>query len=129
MLREFKDILRDLRTERGISQRELGRQIGIAYSTIARYEKGVNKPEYHNMKKLSEFFGVSMSSMLSLDGIDFIPSMLLERIEDKYRELKINNGDEKVIRTLQYCLGYRNSIEEWYIKSFPFLFEIDNKVT
>lgn len=62
--------LKELRNEKGISQAELGRSIGVERSTICQYEKGSRMPDNNTLIKIADYFGVS---------IDF----LLERKEQK----------------------------------------------
>ena len=38
---EFKDILRKLRTEKGMTQEELGKMVGLKKEAIYKYEKGI----------------------------------------------------------------------------------------
>ena len=51
-------ILKKLREEHGLSQAELARRIGVGQSTVGMWENGKNKPEFSNLEKLSEIFGV-----------------------------------------------------------------------
>ena len=38
---EFKDVLRKLRTEKGMTQEELGKMVGLKREAIYKYEKGI----------------------------------------------------------------------------------------
>lgn len=60
---EFKDRLKDLRTKRGLSQRNLGDIIGVTHATINMYESGKRTPEVEKLEALCDFFNVSMDYM------------------------------------------------------------------
>ena len=53
---EFKDKLRKLRTEAGLSQEALAEIIHISRSAIAKYENGNGKPSEETLKALEFYF-------------------------------------------------------------------------
>ncbi len=53
-----KKTIADLRTEKGLSQRELAKAVGLKPSTIAMYELGERTPSLSNATKIAQFFGV-----------------------------------------------------------------------
>ena len=57
--------LRALRTERGLSARELAEEIGVSFPTIYRWESGDRIPDGFNMGKLMNVFGVRMRDIIS----------------------------------------------------------------
>lgn len=57
--------LRALRTERGMTARELADEIGVSYPTIYRWESGDRIPDGFNMGKLMNVFGVRMRDIIS----------------------------------------------------------------
>lgn len=61
---EFKEIIKNLRKEYGISQDELGKRIGMARSSVANYENGQNFPSTDILLKLSEVFNCSTDYLL-----------------------------------------------------------------
>lgn len=56
---EFKDKLRKLRTERGISQQALSEAIFVSRSAVAKWETGLGFPCEESLEELSKYFGVS----------------------------------------------------------------------
>ncbi|MCS6885609.1 MAG: helix-turn-helix transcriptional regulator [Acidobacteriota bacterium] len=60
MLRSLGDKIRDRRRFLGLSQAELGQQIGVHQKQISAYERGVNLPSSDVLIKLSEILGVSL---------------------------------------------------------------------
>lgn len=61
---EFKDRLRDLRLQRGYSQVELGKKLGLSNSTISMYERGERKPDFETLDLIADFFNVDVSYLL-----------------------------------------------------------------
>lgn len=60
--------LKNLREIKGISQRELGRQLNIAGTMISRYERGEAEPNIPTLIKMAEFFGVSVDTLIGHDA-------------------------------------------------------------
>ncbi len=59
------EIIRKLRLERGMTQEQLGKVIGVQKSAIRKYENGsVQNIKRSSIKKLADFFGVSPSYLL-----------------------------------------------------------------
>ncbi len=56
--------LKQLREERGITQTELARQLGVVRSTICFYESEQHSPTPEMLIKLADFFNVSVDYLL-----------------------------------------------------------------
>lgn len=63
---EFKDILKELRKERGIGQVELANQLSVSKGVISLWENGLREPSMTSLISLSKFFGVSSDYLLGL---------------------------------------------------------------
>ena len=61
---DFNKILKNLRKEREITQRELSKETGISLSMITKYEQGINTPSIQNLRILSDFFKVPIRTFL-----------------------------------------------------------------
>lgn len=55
-----------LRKEKGLSQAELAKLLNMGQSTIAMYEKDKRRPDTETLKRLAEFFQVSVDYLLGL---------------------------------------------------------------
>jgi transcriptional regulator with XRE-family HTH domain len=64
---EFKDVLRNLRKEKGVGQVELANAIGVSKGVISFWETGRNEPTLQALKKLSKYFGVSIDYLAGLE--------------------------------------------------------------
>ncbi|MBQ5389737.1 MAG: helix-turn-helix transcriptional regulator [Clostridia bacterium] len=60
---DFKDRIRLLRREAGLTQRETAERIGVTYRTYQNYEAGASVPSGAVLAKLSALLGVSMDML------------------------------------------------------------------
>lgn len=60
----FSERLKRLRTEKGITQKELADRLHISRSTIAGYESLGKEPDGEKLCALADFFGVSVDYLL-----------------------------------------------------------------
>ena len=56
--------LKKLRENQGLLQKELADKIGISLSSISMYERGERQPDNDTLKKLSQYFNVSIDYLL-----------------------------------------------------------------
>ena len=64
---DFGEKIKQLRTERNLTQDELSKQIGISRTNIGQYETGVRKVPLSIIVQFSDFFGVSVDELLDID--------------------------------------------------------------
>ncbi len=61
----FKDKLRTLRKQKGMSQQDLAGQFGYkSFTTIQKWEDGSSFPPSETLRRLADFFGVSMDELM-----------------------------------------------------------------
>jgi len=58
--------IRRLRTERGLSQEELGLRAGIHPTWVSHLESGRNNPAWGSVRRLAEALGVTLSELAAL---------------------------------------------------------------
>ncbi len=63
----FANILKELRQEKGLSQKELGKIIGVAQGAIYFWEVNRSEPTASNLLELAKFFNVSIEYLLGLE--------------------------------------------------------------
>lgn len=61
---EFKDILKKLRLEKGLTQNDLSKITGLTRSAIGMYELGKREPSFEVLEQLADFFNVDMNTLL-----------------------------------------------------------------
>ncbi len=62
------ETIRRLRENRGLSQLELARKVGIAQNTAYRWESGDRSPSKRKIEALAEALGVSVAELVDADG-------------------------------------------------------------
>ena len=60
MNKKFSDNLRKLRSDRGVTQSELAKAIGVSPSTVGMYETGEREPNFDTEEKIADYFNVSL---------------------------------------------------------------------
>ncbi len=61
----FKDILKNLRLEKGLLQKEMAKKLNVSLSTYSKYEQGTSTPNKENLIKIWNFFGVPFSMFIN----------------------------------------------------------------
>ena len=62
----FGEKLKELRVEKGLSQKVLAEQLGCNQSMISFWENGINEPTENAIRKTALFFEVSADYLLGL---------------------------------------------------------------
>lgn len=61
MERHFKNNkISELRKEKGLSQRQLAKEIGTSQANLSRWEQGLNEPSVIECWKIADYFDVSL---------------------------------------------------------------------
>lgn len=63
---EFGENLRKLRKGRGMTQSELGGQVGLSKAVISKYETGLGYPSFDVLIRIAQYFGVSTDYLLGV---------------------------------------------------------------
>ena len=86
--------IKQLRTERKMSQEELGVLIGVKRAAVQKWECGrVQNLKRDTIKKLSEIFGVNASAFVGGDITDYTPTITEDYV--KYpvnKQIRLSNG-------------------------------------
>lgn len=64
VMSDFASRLKQLRTQRNLSQTELAKQVGVHYNHIGRYERGQSKPTAQTLTRLAEALSVSTDFLM-----------------------------------------------------------------
>ena len=63
---EFKDRLKELRTDRNLSQMELSQKLGVSQSAVAKWELGKTEPTASAIISMVKYFGESADYILGI---------------------------------------------------------------
>ena len=64
---KFNEVLKYLRTSRGITQAEFAKALGVSPSTIGMYETGEREPNFETEEKIADYFNVSLDVLRGKD--------------------------------------------------------------
>lgn len=59
--------LKELRQEKGVSQKEVASAIGVTLSAYSNYEQGIREPSYEILVNICKYYGVSSDYLLGLE--------------------------------------------------------------
>lgn len=105
------DRIKQLLTEKNITQEELGKIVGVVKSTMSMYEGGKSTPNDDIKKMLANYFDVS---------IDYLMGFTDERKQYKVSVPELNKKDEKdVEKLLNNTMSYLESQEGLMLSGEP----------
>ena len=96
--------LRYLREKEGLTQTNIANTLHIGQSTYNRYERGVREPDHETLKKIADYFHVSLDFLLKHDrpytrkepGID-LATFLLEGSYKIYAKTPTQKDRKKLV--------------------------------
>ena len=61
----FGQKLKKLRTDKGLTQKDLADQLNVTFQTVSKWESDTNEPDIATLKELSKFFSCSFDDLLN----------------------------------------------------------------
>ncbi len=110
----FSRRVRELRKKLKLSQTELGKVVGLHYTHIGRYERGLSRPSGDKLKLLSEALGVTADYLIE----GKINEVAQSKLEDKdllrmFKEIEtFQERDKVVIKELIDAFIAKKKIQE-----------------
>lgn len=91
------DKIKELREKKGLTQKELAEEIGVAQSTVAMIESGKNKGSIETLSKIANYFNVSIDYLttteeklnFAMDSLKKIHKLAKEGVNNEQKENKI----------------------------------------
>lgn len=84
-LMEFKDKLRQLRIEKGLSQEAIAKELVISRSTYAKWETGIRFPNSQSLQLIADFYKIDLADLFD----DKETTQLAIRNNDKLNDIII----------------------------------------
>lgn len=78
----FKDVLRTLRLNAGMSQEDLAKKLGLAKSTISMYENASREPSLEILEAIADTFNVDMNTLTDSKTSAELTDELQEYLEE-----------------------------------------------
>lgn len=98
----INDRIKELRTQRNVTQGQLGDVLGIGQKAVSLIEKGINKPSVQQVETLSRYFGVSIDYLVT--GVD----VKVTPVENEL--LGLIRGDANLMQSLTAMLNAKKSV-------------------
>ncbi len=105
-------ILKNLRSQKGISLRRMGKEVGLSFNTLNAYERNAIHPTLESCYKMSQFFDVPMEYFIFGDKLiqeyrDAELKALFKEVDD------LKSKDRKVIKSyVKKYLKTKRQMEE-----------------
>ena len=100
-MRIIAENITHFRKQRGITQKELAKEVGITASTMTDYIKLRSAPSFGVIQKLADYFGVKKSDIdttfkeESINSFSDVPDLLTQQITNTAR--KLNTDNKKIV--------------------------------
>lgn len=108
----FGEKLFQLRTERGIFQKELAEYLSVSVGTISNYENSVHSPDLETLCRFAEYFHVSTDFLLELTGnADSMEDLNLQLTEEETVGSALNVIQELSMSGRRGMVKYMNMVK------------------
>ncbi|GEQ18061.1 helix-turn-helix domain-containing protein [Clostridium butyricum] len=96
----LQDRLKELRTGKGLLQKDIAKLLSITASAYGYYEQGKRVPDSDTIKKLAEFYNVSLDYLIGNSDIKESADKIIEKetlnIPKEYKDkYKVTSRDKK----------------------------------
>lgn len=112
------EYLKKLRNEHNLSQEQLSEILGISRQSISKWEQGNSAPDIENLTNLSEYYGVSVDSLVKGEPDGTAEEKIIiaeEKTESKEKENTPDSSEKKkghtwlfagfpIIAVIGYCV-------------------------
>lgn len=106
---EIANRLQQLRKEKGYSQEELAKELGLSRQAVSKWERAESSPDTDNLICLAKLYGMSLDELLNTDEtVEEIRDRTIEVEEEKQKE-----EDTKYIKIEKGHICSRGKDDEW----------------
>lgn len=99
---KFNEKLIELRKAKGLSQEELGNELGVSRQTISKWELGQSYPDFQKLVLLSDFFNISLDKLIKDIDLDDVR----ENNQSDEKVSKMYEDFQTAKTTLNYLLNF-----------------------
>ena len=114
MINSIAEKIKSIRTDNGISQRELAKKLGLSNRAVSKWESGASVPELSLIMELADFFGISVDALLGYKVRDNSAAETAERI-DSLQDAK--KYDEAIAEAEKALKKFPNNFKIVYQKT------------
>lgn len=85
----FSQKLKELRSERGLTQKQIAEQLNMSQQGYARWESGKIQPSIPTIEKFANFFNIPIAQLLSEENEKSELELLIAQLNDEQKEQAI----------------------------------------
>ena len=110
-------ILKELRAQKGVSLRRMGKEVGISFNTLNVYERNVIHPTLESCYKMSRYFDVPMEYLIFGDKLK--QEYWDAELKELFKEVDgLKSLDRKVIKSyIKKYLKTKKQMEDLVAKA------------
>jgi transcriptional regulator with XRE-family HTH domain len=103
-----------LRKERNLTQKELASIVGVHFSHMSRYERGISLPSIDVVKKLAQMFHVSTDYLLFGDGQATGRATIVDpELQQQFERIaRMNEREKAAVKTILEAVILKHHLEE-----------------
>ena len=111
---EFKERLKKVRVEKGISQSELAKSIGVHVTNISRYERGENRPTSDVLTKLANSLDVTADYLMGGSVDDNAQKTISDKeLLSQFQKVeKLPNDKKMIIKELIEAFLFKSELQQ-----------------
>lgn len=110
--------IKQLRLEKGLSQRKLAEETGISQQSLSFYEKGDRRPKIETWQKLADYFDVPIPYLQGFQDKNGVYRFYFTNVDDKSKKCISEEEQEELIDLeIQISNVYASNIENHKIKA------------
>lgn len=94
---EFHEKLQELRKQKGITQEKLAEALYVSRTAVSKWESGRGYPGIDSLKRLAEFYGVTVDALLSGEEVLSIAKAEQQKKEGNFLDLVFGLTDVSAI--------------------------------
>ena len=111
----IKEILKELRNNKGISQREFAQMLGVSQQTVGSWEVGRTEPDNNMLKQIADYFNVTTDYLLG-HGAQNAGTKIQPVLNEKQTRL-INGYDKLNDEGQNMLLGILASLQQSHARA------------
>ena len=102
---KFNERLMALRKKRGLSQEELGFELGVSRQTVSKWESGQSYPDFQRLVLLADYFDISLDELVR--GLDVGDVRALNESEKQLSSIyaDVEGGKAAMRKCIRVLLG------------------------